>query len=345
MYKQFYQNRLLFLLFPLFLLFSIFSGFRPISDYSVDTTSYINFFLAIDKFSYNDLNLNTELFEPGFVILTYLISRLTSNYHVYLSIIFVIFNLSLFLFFYKLIHLLKIGNSEIFLIILIGFTLSSDWYNNFSYNGLRQGLSAPFLYISILYIFKKKYFKSILFLFLALSFHKSVLFVIIFFPILFFNNKYTILIYLLMGLIYFLDLSKFLVFYISQFLNLPLYALVSEYGGDDALYKGFSFKFFFYSFFLVLFFLAINFTFRKYFSFSNILNMNFLFKMYSVLIGPFFLLGYSGYSNRYAIFGWFFIPIIYSVNFENLKIKKNEKVILIFFIFVFSVYKNLAIYF
>ena len=147
-----------------------------------------------------------------------------------------------------------------------------------------------------------------------------------------------------MGLIYFLNLSEVLVLKASQFLNFPIYAMISEYGGDDAMYKGFSTKFFLYSFILVLIILFINFYYKKYYSLNNILNMELLFKIYTVLIGPYFLLGYAGFSNRYAIYCWFFIPVIYSINLQNIKIIKNEKIVLILLIFFFSIYKNLIIY-
>lgn len=68
------------------IVFSIISGFRPVEDFSIDTDSYISFFLSIA--SKDDLTVSNELIEPGFVVLTYLISRFTSDFHIYLSLLF-----------------------------------------------------------------------------------------------------------------------------------------------------------------------------------------------------------------------------------------------------------------
>jgi hypothetical protein len=339
------SKRLYLYILPFFLIFSLLSGIRPTKDFSIDTTSYINFFQTINNYSYKDLNFQSELIEPGFVLLTFVISRFTNDYHLYLSLVFILFNSFLFLFWKKLLLLLKIRNSEIFLVIIIGFTLSSNWYNNFSYNGLRQGIAAPLLYIGILYLIEKKYLKSFLFILLALSFHKSILFVIIFFPILFFKKKYTILSYIFLGFIYLFNFSEILVFKISEKFNIPIYALISEYGGEDAMYKGFSITFFLYSFLLVPSIYFVVKFYNKYFPHNHLLDLELLLKIYTVLIGPYFLLGYSGFSNRYAIYGWFFIPVIYSINLFNLRIDKSDKILLILLIFFFSIYKNLVIYF
>jgi hypothetical protein len=128
-------------------------------------------------------------------------------------------------------------------------------------------------------------------------------------------------------------------------LKIPLYSLISEYGGEDSLYKGFSITFFLYSFILLLIILFINFYYKKFYSLTNILHIEILFKMYTVLIAPYFLLGFGGFSNRYALYGWFFIPIIYSFNLHNIKMLNRDKIIIVLLVFFFSIYKNLVIYF
>lgn len=325
------------------IVFSIISGFRPVEDFSIDTDSYISFFLSIA--SKDDLTVSNELIEPGFVVLTYLISRFTSDFHIYLSLLFFLFNSLLFVFWKSLVKYLRIDKSNYFLLVLFGFTLSSNWYNNFSYNGLRQGLAAPLLYLSIVSLTNRKYFKSLFFLLVALSFHKSALLVFIFYPIVLFRVRYVLWIYFLLGFIYVFNISELLVKRISDQINPLIYASIAEYGGDDAMYVGFSLTFFLYSFFFVLIIFSIYFFKGKFISRDKIFHFYKLFKIYVVLIAPFFVFGFAGFSNRYAVYGWFFMPLFFTILLWDIKLVNAHKNIFLFFLLLFALYKNLVFYF
>ena len=231
-------------------IFSSLSGFRPIDDFSIDTESYISYFLSISR--QDEIDMANELMEPGFVLLTFIISRFTDNFHIYLSLLFFLFNSILFIFWKYLASYLKIQNYSIFLLLLFGFTLSSNWYNNFCYNGLRQGIAAPLIYISILMVIDKKYIKALFFFIAALLFHKSALLVLLFYPILFLRIRYVLIIYFFLVGVYLTNLSEQIIKKLSDQINPLIYLSIADYGGDDAMYVGFSFSFFLYSFFLVL---------------------------------------------------------------------------------------------
>lgn len=324
-------------------IFSSLAGFRPIDDFSIDTESYISFFLSISR--QDEIDMANELMEPGFVLLTFIISRFTDNFHIYLSLLFFLFNSILFIFWKYLASYLKIQNYSIFLLLLFGFTLSSNWYNNFCYNGLRQGIAAPLIYISILKVIDKKYIKSLFFFIIALLFHKSALLVLIFYPILFLRIRYVLIIYFFLGGLYVTNLSEQIIKKLSDQINPLIYLSIADYGGDDAMYVGFSFSFFLYSFFLVL---IIYFTyFLKDFLFNRAKIVHFykLFKIYVVLIAPYFLFGFGGFSNRYAVYGWFFMPLFFTIFIWDIKLYGGIKSAFLFFLLLFALYKNLIFYF
>jgi hypothetical protein len=132
---------------------------------------------------------------------------------------------------------------------------------------------------------------------------------------------------------------------ISDQINPLIYASIAEYGGDDAMYVGFSLTFFLYSFFFVLIIFSIYFFKDKFISRDKIFHFYKLFKIYVVLIAPFFVFGFAGFSNRYAVYGWFFMPLFFTILLWDIKLVNAHKNIFLFFLLLFALYKNLVFYF
>jgi len=137
---------------------------------------------------------------------------------------------------------------------------------------------------------------------------------------------------------------------ISERLNLPIYQYVKyfslEKGSENqggGLYVGFNMSFFIYTLFWPVLLLIIQ-KFKSRFKnkLANFESIYTLLKIYFLLSLVYFILGFGPFSNRYALFSWFLVPIMQIV-IINLSLNLNSKRIvpllafsssLIFFLFI-----------
>jgi transmembrane protein EpsG len=289
-----------------------------------DTDSYYYYFTVIQSFSYTNYMIPME---PGFKLL-YKISLYFSNkFSFFLFLEFLLFNLTYIYLFYKIIETLDLKITLTLLFSVIGFSLLSNWYLQFSLNGLRQGLSTPFLYLSLLYFHNNKYLKSILFFLISISFHTSALLLLPFYLFIKIQYKKVFLFYLLSIFLYITYINKSLFYYSTKILNISfLYKIIIEYSSNNSLsdspYVGPILKFILYTISVpIIIFLVLNY--KTIFNFNK--KYYFLLKFYMVLCLPYFFFAYGPYTNRIAIIAWFFTPIMYAIIFSELKLKYNTK--------------------
>src|SRR5690606_4670503 len=130
--------------------------------------------------------------------LSLLLSTITSNSEIYLAAIFIMLNIAL-------IKAYSIGfdsRQHIYLFALFGFLLISSWYLTASVNGLRQGLSLPFLYAAALLLSRKKYIQSLIYLIISINIHYSSALLIPFIALMILNLRFVFYIFVSYALLY-----------------------------------------------------------------------------------------------------------------------------------------------
>lgn len=296
-------------------LISIFIGTRAI-DVGSDTESYIRHF--------NNSSLNSGIydrFEIGFSLLMQLFSKSVANVEVFFTFLAMVITLTyikIFKITYSNCFLDRNPSTKVFMVFL-SLLLFSSWYVTATTNGLRQGLSLVFVYWALTELFYS--FKKLNFFILssiAMSFHFSAILVLPLFFIHYIRFKYVFFIWALIGGGYVLGLNEMIVKLVSEALALPVYDYVKYYTLDDdskhlggGLYNGFDVFFFLYTVFwpmLFLFNLKVNF--RTKYRGYDLEKLYALAKIYFGLSSIYFIFGFGPFSNRYALFSWFFVPII-----------------------------------
>lgn len=304
-----------------------------------DTETYVTHF----KNSQGTSSILEEGFELGFSALMVLISQTTGSITLFFFIVAAIITLMYLFLFTKIYQqLTKMGTPSLgeYSIILTLLLLSS-WYFTMTTNGIRQGLSLCFLYTSLFYlIFENKKLKFLLFYLIALSFHNSALLVLPLILIYKMSLYSILIIWSLFGIGYALGLNEILIESISNYLNIPLYGFVKSYGvlkgsSLSAPYEGFDLRFFIYTIFWPLLSIIAGkyYSNKKKITHIDIIKFNKISKLYLLLSIPYFVLGFGGFSNRYAILAWFLVPIlqfsIINLKIVTLRLKNIEIVSLI----------------
>ena len=156
---------------PYFLLGSLIfiSSFKSQYD-SRDYLNYINAFKSI-----NYLNFNYK-FEPSFIIIINLIKLFSSN-PVILFIIYSIIGVGL-----KFKAIFKYSNFILGSIIVY----ISNFFILHEFTQIRAGVAAAFILLSYKYLLNKQYYKYVIFILIAFTFHYTA---ILFLPILFLNCR------------------------------------------------------------------------------------------------------------------------------------------------------------
>ena len=152
-------NKKYFIFWTLILLLVFFDGLRW--EMGVDWPNYYKYFLIADEYSFSG-------FEPGYLIYSSFIRHFTNNYSVFLLITTAFFYIIIF-------HtVFKITNYSFLSIFFL--TSIIPWYSG----SLRQMIAAAFFVLALKAIFDKRIAKYLVFFFISLMFHTSV---IVFFPI------------------------------------------------------------------------------------------------------------------------------------------------------------------
>lgn len=320
---------------PLFVILSaiisVFIGIRS-HDIGRDTMMYIS------HFSKSNLDKNPyDGFEVGFEILMYTIAKTKFSVDFFFFVVAFLITISYLYFFHRVTCNSKKDHRVLLFDYSIFFSLLffSSWYLTLTTNGIRQGMSIPLIYIALYFLsFNKNRFKFLIFFFLAISFHFSALLVLPFVIILRLKLNSIFIIWLLFGVFYIIGINEYLVFIISEFLNLPVYNFIKFYSLEKGqlpgtgLYEGFNSSFFIYTIFwpILLFAFVKLFNTRRFT--LKIESLEKIISFYFILSLPYFIFGFGPFSNRYAFFSWFFVPVIQYNIFSLYPIDKTSKDIL-----------------
>jgi len=206
------------------------------------------------------------------------------------------------------------------------FLLSSTWFYVCAVNGIRQGLSLPLIYLSLVFLHNNRLFMSSMLLLISAGFHYSAFLYLPFFLIIKFNFKFCISLYFIFLIGYYLEINEAFIKYTSSLLNLPLYGLIKEFAhGTTEYWYGFQAKFVFYTTFFLLFFIAlINYIHEDF----RRLYVCFL-KIFIALSCCYFFYGFGAFSNRYAFGVWNFIPLMLTLSFISVSISAKDKMIIL----------------
>jgi hypothetical protein len=303
-------------------------GIRP-TYVGSDTDAYIRVFRGI-------FSGGGDRYEPGFVYLVKIFGFFSKRYE------FVFFVISFFVTFIYLLLSIYFARrfqykeqSKIIFFTCI-FLLFSSWFFVALVNGIRQGLSLPILYFSIILMLDKKHIYSVLMFGISVSFHYSSILFLPFFVLIFFGFRFVLLVFSLLGFLYFLGVNEVLVRISSQALSLPVYDLVKGYADGAQRWNGFAWEFFVYTVFWPILFLFIYF-----FGYLKPYSYRFVFdslKIYLILCLPYFVFGFGSFSNRYGFIAWFFIPFLLSVLLANLRLAFSQYFILAALVAAFLVF-------
>jgi len=299
-----------------FLALSFMVGVRDVSV-GTDTANYIEYFI------------DASGFEPLFKYLTYGVGLITGSVELYFMIVFLVFNFFYFYFYFCVSD--KSDRSDGFF-ILVGLMLSSSWYIVATTNGLRQGLSLPILYLALLFFSKRKFILSGFFFVVSLGFHKSGVLALPFFFLIFLRPRLVLFSFILCSFLYFSGVAEFLVRTVSGILSISLYDDIAGYAPGSNNWVGFQANFFLYTVFWGVGFYIL----QRYVKDLYLESYITLWKFYCVLMMPYFFFGFGAYSNRYALIGWLFLPIIQAFFIISSKVNRKVKLMLGLMFFVFG---------
>tara|TARA_X000000950_G_C13921214_1_gene663515 strand:- start:10021 stop:11151 length:1131 start_codon:yes stop_codon:yes gene_type:complete len=171
----------------------------------VDWLPYFNFFQASKEISIVTI-LSTQIFEPGFVLLNYVIRNITENYTFFLSIVMILLYVPLFT------SVFFITNKSFLSIFYLITTI--PWYSG----SLRQMIAIGFFALAINMILKRRFLWFLFFMFVGSMFHTSLLPMILTFFLYGISwNLFILLFLILFGIGLFADkLISLLDYFLSQ---------------------------------------------------------------------------------------------------------------------------------
>lgn len=161
---------------------AVLAGLR---DYSIGTDVQIYaksvFEYAVRSSSVNSVLERYSELEPGFLMLAFIVSRITSRVHFFLFSIAFIIQLFVYLALYRTRNYCSIFMGESVYLFLI---------YNASLNMMRQTIAMAILLFALTYLFEKKYLISLIWIFIGFFFHNSIIIGLLYFPVfIFFNGR------------------------------------------------------------------------------------------------------------------------------------------------------------
>lgn len=293
-----------------------------------DTYQYYDFFRSI-----KEVGLHYDgRFEFGFFITTFASAYLFIEHESYFFLLFLILVLGYFLIGKEVSF--NDGSQGAFLILLLISLLFSSWFKASSTNGLRQGISIVFLYISLIRLINGQRLSFLVFFVFSVSFHSSALLVIPFIVFLKLFERVKWFGFFVLSLLYPLGVYESLVQIFSSVTGIPLYSTIKQYGALIADYRnGFQLDLYIYTIGYFSIFIFV----RKYMKKCSLANFDVLMKVYAALSLLYFVFGYANYSNRYGYMAWALIPVLQAYALNGLKLREEYKYILVVFLFPFSI--------
>jgi len=294
-----YFNILTILLLVSTIIVSIFSGFRDVWV-GTDTENYTYFYNAILLGSKNYVN-----YEPLFIIFSRIIASFELNSNFFL---FFITLLITWVYLFAFVKSSKIWKKGYGLLPVYTLMLFSSWYLVATINGLRQGIALAVLYVAMAFLADRKRFHFVIIFFLALGFHTSTILIVPFLPLYLISLKKLSYLYSMVALFSITGLSENFIKIISKTFNFGVYDKIKDYGSTASVaeFYGYRIDIFIYSVLWVYFFIFLRRFLRNEYSHK----FDLIIKNFIILSFPYLFFGFGGFSNRYAIIAWFYLPLI-----------------------------------
>jgi len=280
------------------LFLSIYIGFR---DFTVgtDTPTYYKFFMMVNN------NIDTRISEPLFQLFAKICYSITPDFFLFTSVISFISCIFYFLFYRFILEKDNIPINSKYYIIFVSFLIMiiSPFFWNSQLNVMRIGVAIPIFLFGSYYLFLNKPFKALLFFIISIMFHFSMIMFLPFIFLVYLREKYIILFFIFLSLIYVSGIGEIVFNLLSN--KLSAIASLKYYLSNAMNERGYKngVRYDFYVF--TLFFFILAFKNRKY-SYSS----EFLFKLYTVLSFPFLIIGFINFSDRIIMISWSLIPIL-----------------------------------
>lgn len=258
-------------------------------------------------------------FEPGFGLFTRVVSDLGAAVEHYFGLICATIIASYFWWVRQLVG--RDGSGPATYLALTIFFLCSSWFVVAVANGVRQGMSLPFVYLSLEAFARRRWGVGAAYFLVSVSFHTASLLLAPFLLLVLVAWKRLVAITTVVALAYPTGVNEALVRFVSRLLGLDVYNSIRSYGLDSGAWVGFQADLYLYSLFW-LYLLAGSQRFLKsgYWAAHEL-----CVKLYAVLLLPYLIFGFGGYSNRYAVIAWFALPGIWTLLLQGARFSVRTK--------------------
>lgn len=192
-------------------------------------------------------------------------------------------------------------------ILAIAFAFISPFFMAAQINIIRQGTAAFAIYLAAIAIAERRHWTAVVWALLATGLHFSSVLYLALFPLMYLQFRYRSFIFVALIFLYASGLSQIIVKIVSDVLGIPLYALVASYGEGADYRVGVRYDFLLFSLAPLLIGIVVYAQSR-----SNLFKerVRAICEIYAILLIPFLLLGWGGYSDRYAFSAWMLLPVI-----------------------------------
>lgn len=201
-------------------LYFVIAAFRH-KDVGGDTYNYVNFLRSFSNYDFKQVLIHSKGSDPVFYLCLSILGRMTQNYTILLSLVALVFSVSVMRFIYKY------SNDPCFSWIIL---LALNIYQ-FTLTGMRQTIAIAIILYAIDYYLRDKPVKSILLCLFASLFHFSAITVVIALVILRFLKKKNFMIVSPVIALLILGTNTIFVTFLSRFMNSSEYTKVSTGAG------------------------------------------------------------------------------------------------------------------
>ncbi|GBD61280.1 hypothetical protein TEH11_0963 [Tetragenococcus halophilus subsp. halophilus] len=272
--------------------------------------------------SYSDIIQSMSLFEAvtqtrwetGFVTFQWFLSQVSISYFFFILISTLLILLIIIVALKKVISFTQLP------LFIFGYLSLFSFYSLVN-NVLRQGFSAAFLLLMLVFLEKNKYIRAIFSLIVALSFHMSALIGAILIVLYKIKVPFKVYVYtyIITALTMLFNLNQRIVSLLSFSFTNTIDNYLQQYTSEASLTSyGETNRLDFLLFSLFWFFLAL--FFYKKFLYSDLFYL-LVVKAYAVYGSIFFLFGFISFSDRLAVYSWFLIPLVLFYPLINMQSK------------------------
>lgn len=167
---------------------------------------------------------------------------------------------------------------------------------------------------------------------MSASFHQSIFLFIIFIPIFIFSTRTSVVVFSVAAAGYPLGLWEKVVYLASKISPIDLYSKIEDFSETGDLWVGFQLDFFMYTVAWPIIYFATSLLMVP----TSKRRLVTIIRIYMILCMPYFVFGFSAFSNRFAFFAWLYLPILHYFAISNIKMSIYIRYLLTASIFIFG---------